>query len=217
MTVTNINRSANQSANHSRGRIMRQTHLRSAAFVAAATAAILSASAQPTRQSPAGVTESDNAVSAESPNAAGAPQSTDSDDVEFLVEALHTGMAEVEMGRLAQQRGTPAVKEFGKKLESDHARAAQEIKVLLGTRNVTTPAEPTVEADAHSAALAKLSGAEFDAAFLKLMVASHEEAIEKYGAQTHANPNKQLSEFAAKTLPTLRAHLATAQSLQRGS
>jgi putative membrane protein len=196
---------------------MRTTHSL-AALGAIAAAAAFGAAAQSTRQSPAGVTESDNAVSAESPNAAGAPQSTDSEDVEFLVEALHTGMAEVEMARLAQQRGTPAVKEFGKKLEADHTRTAQEIKEQLGTQNVTTTrAEPTVGAQTHAAALAKLSGGEFDAAFLKLMVASHEEAIEKYGAQTHANPNKELSEFAAKTLPTLREHLATAQSLQRRS
>ena len=46
---------------------------------------------------------------------------------------------------------------------------------------------------------------------------SHEEAIEEYGAQTHANPNKQLSEFASKSLPTLREHLASAKSLQTRS
>jgi putative membrane protein len=184
---------------------------------AVAATAVLAASAQPPIRSPGGLTESENAVSAESPNAAGAPQSTDSEDVEFLVEALHTGMAEARMGQLAQQRGSTAVKEFGKKLEADHTRSVQEIKGLLGTRNVATAAEPTVEAEAHAAALAKLSGAEFDAAFLRVMVSSHEEAIEKYGAQTHANPNKQLAEFAAKALPTLREHLATARSLQRGS
>lgn len=196
---------------------MRHTHYFVIALGAAAAAAVFTASAQPTPRSLGGVTESENAVSAESPNAAGAPQTTDSDDVEFLVEALHTGMAEAQMGQLAQQRGTAAVKEFGKKLEADHTRAVQEIKGLLGTRNVTAPGEPTVEAAAHAAALTKLSGSEFDAAFLPLMVTSHEEAIEKYGAQTHANPNKQLSEFAAKTLPTLREHLAKARSLQQGT
>ncbi len=197
---------------------MRHIHHFAITLGAAAAAAVFAASAQqPTTRSPGGITESENAVSAESPNAAGAPQSTDSEDVEFLVEALHTGMAEAQMGQLAQQRGSAAVKEFGKKLETDHTHAVQEIKGLLGTRNVTTPAEPTVEAEAHAAALAKLSGAEFDAAFLRLMVTSHEEAIEKYGAQTHANPNKQLAEFAAKALPTLREHLATAKSLRPGT
>jgi putative membrane protein len=195
---------------------MRQTqHL--AIALAASAAAVFAASAQQPTRIPGGLTESENAVSAESPNAAGAPQSTDSEDVEFLMEALRTGIAEAELGQLAQQRGSAAVKDFGKTLEADHARAVQEIKQILATRNVTTTAEPTVEAVTHKAALVKLSGAEFDAAFLRLMVTSHEEAIEQYGAQTHANPDKPLAEFAAKTLPTLREHLATARSLQRGT
>ena len=183
-------------------------------FCAAAVALVFTASAQ--TRSPGGLQQSQSTVAAESPNAAGAPQNTDSEDVEFLTEALRTAIAEAQMGQLAQQRGSAPVKEFGKKLEADHTRAVQEIKGILGTLNVTTPAEPTVEADAHSAALAKLSGPEFDAAFLPLMVESHEKAIEKYGEQTHANPNKQLSDFAAKTLLTLREHLATAKAL-RGS
>jgi putative membrane protein len=79
---------------------------------------------------------------------------------------------------------------------------------------VTIPSEPTVEAQGHQAALEKLSGAEFDAAFVPLMIASHEEAIEKYSAQTHANPNEQLAELAASALPTLREHLAIAESLR---
>jgi hypothetical protein len=47
-----------------------------------------------------------------------------------------------------------------------------------------------------------------------MMIWSHTEALEKYGAQTHANPNRSLSEFASKALPMLRDHLATAESLR---
>ena len=59
-----------------------------------------------------------------------------------------------------------------------------------------------------------LSGTEFDAAFVQMMVWSHTEAIEKYGAQTHANPNRALHDFAMNSLPMLREHLATAESLR---
>ena len=46
------------------------------------------------------------------------------------------------------------------------------------------------------------------------MIMGHEKAIETFTAQTHANPNKEIMSFATERLPTLREHLAIAQSLQ---
>ena len=63
--------------------------------------------------------------------------------------------------------------------------------------------------------LERLSGQEFDAAFIEMMIAAHTEAIEKYGAQTHANPDRALADFASKSLSMLREHLAAAQSLRQ--
>jgi len=40
------------------------------------------------------------------------------------------------------------------------------------------------------------------------------EAIEQYGAQTHANPDRMLADFASKGLSMLREHLETAESLR---
>lgn len=137
------------------------------------------------------------------------------EDVEFLLDAMRTALAEVQLGELAAQRGgTAAVREYGAKLEADHTEQAAEIERLLRTMNVTVPTEPSAEALTHHVALERLTGEEFDAAFLTMMTESHEEAIEKFSAQTHANPDQALADFASKSLPTLREHLATAQSLQ---
>ena len=46
------------------------------------------------------------------------------------------------------------------------------------------------------------------------MIASHKEALEAYGAQTHANPDRALADFASKGMAMLREHLATAESLR---
>ena len=85
---------------------------------------------------------------------------------------------------------------------------------MLTPLNVTLPVEPSAEAQVHHAALARLTGEQFDAAFIEAMIASHTEAIEKYGAQTHANPDRALSDFASRSLAMLREHLATAESLR---
>jgi putative membrane protein len=142
-------------------------------------------------------------------------QQRDIKDVEFLLEALRTSIAEAEIGELAQHRAAnAAVRDYGERIRDDHARSVEEIKTMLMPLAVTIPSEPTVKAQGHRAALAELSGRDFDTEFLRLMIASHTEAIEAYGAQTHANPNKQLSAFAERTLPILREHLEIAATLQ---
>jgi putative membrane protein len=139
----------------------------------------------------------------------------DVDDSNFLMEALQTDLAEIKMGELAAQRGTSmGVKEYGEKLQADHSKALQDTSALAKELGVTIPTEPTEEAQEHHAAISKLSGAEFDAAFVSQMIMGHEKAIAKFTEQTHANPNKEIAALATKRLPTLREHLAIAESLQ---
>jgi putative membrane protein len=137
------------------------------------------------------------------------------DDTEFLVEALRTSLGEIKMGELAEQRaGDPRVRDYGTRIARDHAANAAEIERMLQPLNVTIPEEPSAEALSHHAALARLSPEEFDAAFVQMMIWTHEEAIEKYGAQTHANPDRSLHDFATRSLPMLREHLAAAEALR---
>ena len=119
------------------------------------------------------------------------------------------------LGELAEQRSNDArVRDYGAKLENDHNAQAAEIARMLKPLNVTVPVEPSTEAQSHHASLARLAGEQFDKAFIEMMIASHTEAIEQYGAQTHANPDRMLSDFASKSLTMLREHLATAESLR---
>lgn len=137
------------------------------------------------------------------------------EDIEFLVEAMRTGLAEVQLGELAAQRSyDPRVRDYGTRLKVDHAAQVAEIERMLEPLQVAVPTEPSTKAQAQHAALARLTGEQFDAAFIEAMIASHTEAIEQYGAQTHANPDRALADFASKSLPVLREHLAAAQSLR---
>jgi putative membrane protein len=189
---------------------MRATMHLSIAILAAAIA--LGASAQirdgvPTPQNRPIVTAE---AARESP-----PNNKNAEDIEFLIEAMRTGLAEVALGDLAaQQSYEPRVRDYGAKLKSDHAAQVAEIERMLKPLQVTIPTEPSAQAQTHHAALARRSGQQFDAAFIEMMIASHREAIEKYGAQTHANPDRALSDFASRSLAMLREHLATAESLR---
>ena len=154
--------------------------------------------------------QSQTIVTAEAPRANRNPQ-----QVEFLLEALRTSLAEVRMGELAAQHSyDQKLRDYGTKLKSDHTAHAAEIERMLEPLGVTIPTEPSTEALSQLAALERLSGEELDAAFVQMMIWTHTEAIEKYGAQTHANPDRSLHDFASKSLPMLREHLAQAEALR---
>jgi putative membrane protein len=169
----------------------------------------LAATSQPRVSEP----ENRSIAVAEAPQASRGPQNPAK--AEFLVEALRSSLAEARLGELATQQSYDArVRDYGARLRSDHTAHATEIEQLLEPLGVTIPTEPSAEALSQQAALERLAGKEFDAAFVQQMIWSHTEAIEKYGAQTHANPDRALHEFAAASLPMLREHLAAAEALR---
>ena len=141
--------------------------------------------------------------------------SRNTQQIDFLLAALRTSLAEARMGALAEQQSyDQPVRDYGTKLKSAHTAHAGEIERLLEPLGVTIPTEPSGEALSQVAALTRLSGEEFDAAFVQMMIWTHTEAIEKYGAQTHANPDRALHDFAERSLPMLREHLAAAEALR---
>jgi putative membrane protein len=179
----------------------------------AALAAALAAGATAQTRSTAPEPQNQSVVTAEAPREP--TRSKNAAHIEFLVEALRTSLAEARMGELATQQSYDArVREYAAKLKTDHTAHATEIERLLEPIGVTIPTEPSAEAIAQQAALARLSGEEFDAAFIQAMIWTHTESVEKYGAQTHANPDRSLHDFAMKSLPMLREHLAAAEALR---
>jgi len=135
--------------------------------------------------------------------------------IEFLSDALRTSLANVRMGELAaQQSSDQRVRDYGTKLKRDFTTQATEIERLLAPLGVPIPTEPSPEAQSHLAALTRLSGKEFDMAFVQQLIWTHSDAVESYGAQTQANPDRSVHDFAAASLPLLREHLTRAEALR---
>jgi len=60
--------------------------------------------------------------------------------------------------------------------------------------------------------LGKKTGAEFDKAYLEMMVKDHEEAVELF-TDASDNKNQTIKTFAADNLPMLQMHLDKAKEL----
>jgi putative membrane protein len=140
-----------------------------------------------------------------------------SDEQQFVREAVQSNLAEVQLGELAAQRAeAEAARKFGETLRTDHQAALQRATNLAKSLKVEAPTEPSIEARGIYDGLSQLSGAQFDAAFVSHMITLHESAIAKYSRNANSD-HDGVAAMIADTLPKLRAHLATAQALQKGA
>ena len=134
-------------------------------------------------------------------------------DQTFLKEIAQSGQAEVQMGRLAAQKGqSQAVRQFGQKLVQDHSKVNQELKLLASQKGVTLPSDIPIEQQSMLSHLQSLEGAEFDQTFKKHAIEGHEKSIRKFQAALQS-ADADVKAFAQKTLPTLQQHLKMAQDL----
>jgi putative membrane protein len=137
------------------------------------------------------------------------------DDREFMAEAAPGGMMEVELGRLAATKGQSTdVKRFGQRMVDDHSKANAELKQLAARKGVTLPADLKDEQKQERDRLSKLSGAEFDKEYMKLMVDDHDKDVEAFQDEAEDGGDADVKAFASKTLPTLKEHQSMAKEIK---
>jgi putative membrane protein len=145
-----------------------------------------------------------------------AGSSTMHQDSAFAKDAASGGAAEVKLGELAQQKGTnDSVKQFGKRMETDHTAAGDKLKDVASKDGMTLPNGMSQEDQAEYDRLSKLSGHEFDQAYAQAMVQDHQKDISAFQHEANSGMNPDLKNFASETLPTLQDHLRMAQDMQK--
>src|SRR5437773_4354199 len=136
-------------------------------------------------------------------------------DRKFVMEAARGGLAEVELGKLAAEKGSAdAVKQFGKRMADDHAKAAAELKDFADKKGMTLPADLDPKHKQLRDRLAKLTGADFDRAYANEMVKDHKKDVADFKREAKGAKDPDLKAWAGKTLPTLEDHLKAAQDVQ---
>src|SRR5213595_641025 len=107
-----------------------------------------------------------------------AAQTPSAADKQFVTKAAQGGMAEVELGQLAQQRASSdKVKEFGKRMSDDHSKANEELKKIAAQKQITVPSSVNAQQRATIDRLSKLKGAQFDRMYMQNMVKDHKEDV----------------------------------------
>jgi putative membrane protein len=134
---------------------------------------------------------------------------------QFLMEAAQDSMLEIELGKLAQERASnPEVKEYGERMVEDHSKALEKLKETASDLKVTIPSELQAKHKSTVDRFSKLSGEEFDRAYMKHMVQDHKKAVNLFEKTAKNAQNAEVKNFASETAPTLREHLTEAQKIE---
>lgn len=158
--------------------------------------------------------DSTNTTANDTSKRGSAAASVDQDDAKFAVEAANGGMAEVELGTLAQQKASnPKVKDFGSMMVTDHTKANNEMKALAQTKNITLPTAISSDEQKVKDDLSAKSGNDFDKAYVSNMIDDHKKDIKAFEDASKNCKDPDLKAFAIKTLPTLKMHLSAIQKI----
>jgi putative membrane protein len=135
-------------------------------------------------------------------------------DRSFIQKAADGGQAEVELGRLAQEKGaSDTVKQFGQRMVDDHGNANKELMELAQNKGVKLE-DKTTKHDRLRDRLAKLQGQEFDREYVKAMVKDHKQDVAEFRRMHSGAVDPNLKAWVDKTLPTLEDHLKTIEGIQ---
>ncbi len=135
-----------------------------------------------------------------------------SGDRKFFTDASQGGMLEVELGKIAAEKGSnPDVKAFGQRMVDDHSKANDQLKDLATKKSVKLSASLSPSKKQMVAKFNKLSGAAFDSSYMSHMVTDHKQDVAEFQKEAKNGKDSDVKAWAESTLPTLQDHLKMAQ------
>jgi putative membrane protein len=172
-----------------------------AAFVSTASIAQMTGN-------PAGLSPDTPGVESASP----ASTFANNQDKLFVRQAAIGNRAEVDLGKLAQSKGSSnAVKEFAKRMERDHSDSLDRMLKAGKPTKMDVPKEVDAEHKRVRNELNALSGVEFDKAYLAAQMQDHQKTANLLLWQLSYGQNAELIRYSADTLPTVLDHLEHAK------
>ena len=135
-------------------------------------------------------------------------------DQQFMKDLGEGNLAEVETGKLAQQKGSKEdVKAFGSMMVKDHTQALQELQALASRKDVQLPKEPNAKHAAAAKSLQAMNGDSFDKRYAAMAVSDHEETLALLKKVEQGAKDPDLRKYAADTTKVVSRHLEHAQKL----
>jgi putative membrane protein len=165
---------------------------------------------QPAAQPPAAQPQAQQSSGQQTP----VQQAQKHDDAakDFIKKAIQHNHAEVDAGKLAQEKAkNPAVKQFGAMMAKDHAEANEKAGAVAKVLDVDPPDSADMMHQASYLKLKLLQGDTFDRSYINDMVQDHENDVKEF--EKAAAGGDQAATYAKEMLPKLKAHLEEAKKI----
>jgi putative membrane protein len=134
-------------------------------------------------------------------------------DAKFVKDAAAGGMMEVELGKIAAEKGVnDKVKAFGRQMQEDHGKANEELKTIAANKGVQIPQALEGKQKKTVDRLSKLSGPEFDRQYTRTMIEDHKEGLKAFQREADKGKDPDVKQFASKYVPMIKKHLEMAQT-----
>jgi putative membrane protein len=144
------------------------------------------------------------------------PASVSKADAQFVVNTANAGMTEIQAGQLAEQQGmAKSVKAYGTMMVKDHTAAADKLKAIAASKNITLPASLSPDAASDITDLQKKTGKDFDKAYIDKMIDDHKKVISSFESESKNGSDADIRGFADSTLHTLHHHLDEAEKCSK--
>lgn len=138
------------------------------------------------------------------------------DDKKFAKDMALTAMVEVELGKLAAQKASKDdIKQLGQKIVDDHTKANDQLKEVASKENISIPDALDSKHQSRIDKLSKLSGEDFDKAYVKEELRDHQAEVRDFSAEAQSGADPQVKEFASNMLPTLQQELDLVKNLNK--
>jgi putative membrane protein len=142
------------------------------------------------------------------------PGQTNVSDRLFTALVAQGGLAEVELGKVAQQKShNDAVTAFAKRMVDDHGKSNARLAELAKQADLPLPTEPAPDQLEVKLRLSALNGAAFDSEYMRAQVTDHQKTVQLLLWVIASGENADLQRFASGTLPDVLHHLQLAQAL----
>jgi putative membrane protein len=134
-------------------------------------------------------------------------------DKEFMRAAVEAGIAEVNLGMLAAQKGGPDVKEFGQKMADDHTAINKDMATVADSLSVLLPKKMNKDDQAEYDRLKGLSGKDFDAEYIIFTAKAHWKDLHNFHMEASVAADPGLAAEAVKAAMMMHQHLVAVTKL----
>ncbi len=135
-------------------------------------------------------------------------------DRQFTMMAAMGGTAEIALSKVAVMRSkTPAIQNFASTMIHDHTIAGHNLAVTAQSVHLPAPMMLDAKHRALRAKLMRMSGKQFDSAYMSAMIADHAQTVSLFQKEIASGENAHVTNFATKGVGMVQNHLQMAHDM----